>query len=151
MSTALRRQLKESVEAILRENGVETWKTSKTGKHVKYAFVWQDRDTMFTIAATPSDQRCMVNAESCLRKILGVKRQVHKNPDNRARPKRKAKAAALEMPAVTVMPDPWQALARWEPPPPRPQHHATYSYDDLPARPSIWQRIATWFRGWVTA
>lgn len=141
MSTALRRQLREAVETTLRENGVTAWSSSKTGKHIKYRFAVDGWEKSFTVAATPSDQRCVPNAICQLRKVIGTKRVVRKNPENRACPKRKAKPPLPKMPMVSERPDPWEKLKEMKVVEPVPSH----------GEPTIWRRLANWLHAMASS
>lgn len=106
----IRRELAQAIEDTLLENGIEQWNITADGKHNKYRFQWNGREQIFMASSTPSDWRCWMNAVSDLRRVLGVKRKVHKNPANRQRSYRKRVETLPKMPKVTIRPDPWEKL-----------------------------------------
>ena len=119
---SLCRDLSNAVEKVLTEAGVPDWtvKQVRSG-HTKYRFQWEGKPVMFTTASTPSDTRATIHrAVSDLRRILGVKREVRKNPTNRAKPYRKRATVPPECPRLTPGKDPWASLAGVEAIP----HHA---------------------------
>lgn len=108
--SALRRDLIKAVEKELRLYGVSSWTVDKSSGHHKYRFVFNGTELMYVTSGSPSDSRAIERAMSSLRRVLGVKREVKKNPDNRAKPHRKAVKAPAELPHITPGRDFWGAL-----------------------------------------
>jgi len=127
--TALRRDMITAVETELRKAGV-TWTRDDKSRHLKYTITVGDQTRLFTCAATPSDRRAHLNALTDLRRVLGIKRVVHKNPENRKKKAPTKLVSAAKMPTVTVRPDPMQALAALRAEPHwKPLGHATMDID----------------------
>lgn len=84
---------KRELEELLKASGAVL---KRANKHQ----VWELPDgRKFTHASTPGDVRAWDNALCNLRKLLGIKRQVRKNPDRRAKPGvGKQRWAPVEMP-----------------------------------------------------
>lgn len=95
----------EAIAAFLREHSV-AYEVEHGGKHVKYRF---PDGRCFTTASTPSDWRATMNALTDLRRMLGIRRVIVHSAHA---PRKRNKVRVLEMPSVTVMPDPWERL-RW--------------------------------------
>lgn len=111
MSNALKHDLERAVKGVFRENGITEWSVDLTGKHRKYRFTWNDEEMIYVTAASPSDWRSPAKAATALRHLLGVRRIVHKNPENRKKPHRKTvRAGVPKVPCITVGKDPWEKL-----------------------------------------
>lgn len=103
----LRRDYLQAIQRVFIEHGIQAvWKTG--GKHLKAEFEWNGKPMTYVCSATPSDRRSVDNAVAELRRMLGVKRKIVKNPERRE--KNKAASAPKKMPEVTVRPNPWDAL-----------------------------------------
>ncbi len=93
----------------LATHGVTDWWIDRDHPHPQLHFVWQSRPLMYVMSSTPSDRRAHLNAVSDLRRLMGVRRVVHKSE----RPKRQ-KSRAIRIPALgsfTVRANPMNVLA----------------------------------------
>lgn len=76
--------------------------------HPQIRFTWQGRRMFFVFAGTPSDARGQDNALSDLRRLLGVKRIIHKST---APAKKRNRTEAPIVLTFATRPDPLLALA----------------------------------------
>jgi hypothetical protein len=78
------RELEDALRAELAEHGAEVLRV-EAGKHNRIYFMWQGREMFCPFSASPSNHRAPRAAVGQLRKIMGVKCIVRKNPANKAR------------------------------------------------------------------
>jgi hypothetical protein len=71
---------KKELDKLLKDSGAQL---KRSRKHL----IWELPDgRKFTHSATPGDMRAYDNALSDLRKLLGIRREVRKNPERRKKP-----------------------------------------------------------------
>lgn len=92
-------------------HGVTEWEIDQTGRHNKLRFRWNDKTLLHVFPKTPSDSHGLQNSLSCLRTTLGVRRVIRKSKHKKQ--KRARSAATAAPPAeISVLPDPFAALAK---------------------------------------
>lgn len=94
----------------LSAHGVKRWEVEVNHKHPQLHFEWNGKEMMFVFPNTPSDRRGRLNALTDLRKIMGVRRVIHKS----ATPHRRKTRTVVSIPALgefTIRANPFDALA----------------------------------------
>lgn len=123
----------DRIERELESHGIEDWTVEHGGKH-PYLLV-PGVAGQFTFAGSSGDQKAVHNMLCDLRKWLGVKRVVVKNPKNRQR----RKVARRDPPAITAVVDvrnDWRERLR----------EAVVTVPAASPPKSLWQQIVAWWR-----
>ena len=101
----------QAIRDELEIHGAVVTRIRAGGKHRRIYFEWDGQEQFYTFAVSPSDHRAMENARSGIRKMLGVKRQVHKNPENKTRTRNRTEPKASPDLACEPAANPFDALA----------------------------------------
>jgi len=92
----------------LKSHGVTQYEVKKGRKHRRLIFTFQGREMFYVMPSTSSDFRAPLNAQSDLRRLMGVERVITKSAS--PRPRKRRLEAEPECPCLTVRPDPFAAL-----------------------------------------
>lgn len=99
------------IMTALSEMGCDNISYEIGGKHGKIRFVFRGQEHALVVPLSPSDgRRGAHNAISTARRMLGIKRPVHKS--GASRQKGTAPQRRPEPPELTPLPDPWEPLRR---------------------------------------
>lgn len=106
MTTAA--EYERALTGVLEENGITDYEIRQRRKHKVLVFRHRSVRMNYFFPSSPSDRRGVKNAETQLRRVMGVERKTNKNPNRR----RKTKThRPVECPVITAKPDPFEKLA----------------------------------------
>lgn len=99
------------IMTALSEMGCDNISYEKGGKHGRMCFTFRGQEYAVPVSDTPSEtRRSLLNKMSEIRRMLGIKRPVHKSGISRQ--KDTAPRRRPEPPELTPLPDPWEPLRR---------------------------------------
>lgn len=103
----------DALTAELEAHGVSDYRVEHGGKHPRLIFTFRGREMFKVFPASPSDNRRGIqNAVRELRKLMSVKRKIHKSTGpKRERNRTEPRIKSL---SLTVKPGPFEVLRDWK-------------------------------------
>ena len=105
------RKAAEPILQVLRENGVTKWHIEQTGgDHVRITWKWRGETLNHICPLTTSCARGPKNGQARVRRLMGVKKPIRKNPANRDRQTNKVENPEFQTDPPIEVKDPWARL-----------------------------------------